>query len=98
MIYRKTTLRMKNILLSAAFSLLLIIANAQAPQQLNYQAIVRDASGLALQSGTNVTVRFRIHDGTANGPVIFTETNTAVTNQFGLITSIHRWNYTTKQC
>ncbi|MFM2305851.1 MAG: hypothetical protein RLZZ367_520 [Bacteroidota bacterium] len=65
---------------------IVLLAVAQAPQQLNYQAIVRDASGTPLPGATNVTVRFKIHDGSATGPVVFTETNTAVTNQFGLIT------------
>src|SRR4051812_6509262 len=58
---------------------------AQAPQKINYQAIVRDGAGQPLQGGTNVTVRFKIHDGSPTGTVVFTETNTAITNQFGLI-------------
>ncbi len=66
--------------------LLLSIAQAQAPQVMNYQAVVRDASGNPLTGGTNVTVRFKIHDLSPTGPVVFTETNTATTNQFGLIT------------
>jgi len=61
---------------------------AQAPQKMNYQAIVRDALGNPLPGGTNVTVRFQIHDLTPAGTVVFQETNTAVTNQFGLITQI----------
>lgn len=63
---------------------------AQAPQQINYQAVVRNSSGQPLPAGSNVTVRFRIHDGTPTGPVVFQETNTAVTNQFGLITNNRR--------
>ncbi len=63
-------------------------AMAQAPQKMNYQAIVRDALGNPLPGGTNVTVRFQIHDQTSTGTVVFQETNTAVTNQFGLITQI----------
>lgn len=59
---------------------------AQAPEQLNYQAIVRDAAGHAVPGGTNVTVRFQIHQGSDTGTIVFTETNTAVANQFGLIT------------
>ncbi len=59
---------------------------AQVPQGLNYQAIVRNSTGQPLPGGANVSVRFKIHDGSASGPVVFTETNMAVTNQFGLIT------------
>ena len=80
---------MKKIILSLTlFTLLIMEATAQAPQKINYQAIVRDASGQPVLGGTNVTVRFRIHDGSPTGAVIFTETNTAVTNQFGLITQV----------
>ncbi len=59
---------------------------AQAPNQVNYQAVVRDASGNPLVAGTHVSVRFQIHDLTASGTVVYLETTSAVTNQFGLIT------------
>ena len=62
------------------------LLKAQAPQTMNYQAVVRDHAGNPLAFGINVTVRFTIHDQTANGTAVFTEVNTAVTNQFGLIT------------
>jgi hypothetical protein len=64
----------------------LLNALAQAPNQLNYQAVVRDANGQPVPNGTNVTVRFQIHDGSDTGTIVFSETNTAVANQFGLIT------------
>ena len=75
----------KHLLFIIAIFLLSVFAQAQAPQKINYQAIVRDASGQPLAGGTNVTVRFRIHDLSPSGAVVFTETNTAITNQFGLI-------------
>ena len=62
------------------------VLHAQAPQLMNYQAVVRDHAGNTLPFGTNVTVRSTIHDLTATGTVVFVEVNTAVTNQFGLIT------------
>jgi len=70
-------------LLSLAF---LAYGIAQAPQQLNYQAVVRNASGNPLSSNTHVSVKFQIHSLSPTGAVIYTETDTAVTNQFGLIT------------
>ena len=81
---------MKRRLLSllAVMITLVNVTMAQAPQKMNYQAIVRDALGNSLPGGTNVTVRFQIHDVTPSGTVVFQETNTAVTNQFGLITQI----------
>ena len=41
------------------FSVLFV--HSQAPQQVNYEAIVRDASGNPVTSGT-VSVKFLIHD------------------------------------
>ena len=73
-------------LLLIAFISFTNLLQAQAPQTMNYQAVVRDHSGNPLAFGINVTVRFTIHDQTANGTAVFTEVNTAVTNQFGLIT------------
>jgi hypothetical protein len=58
---------------------------AQAPQQLNYQAIVRNAQGQPV-ANTTVNFQFQIHDGSQSGNVVFTETDTAYTNQFGLAT------------
>ncbi len=57
---------------------------SQSPK-MNYQAVVRDASGQALPGGSHVSVRFQIHDGSPSGPVVFVESDTAETNQFGLI-------------
>src|SRR6476620_6527151 len=71
------------VLIVLAFS---IISNAQTPQQLNYQAVVRDGAGQSLAAGTNVTTRFQIHDVNPTGSVVFQETVTLTTNQFGLIT------------
>lgn len=70
------------IALLLAFSLSVF---AQAPQQLNYQAIVRNASGQPLNGGVTVSIRFQIHDSVASGTVVFQESQHAVTNQFGLI-------------
>lgn len=69
------------------FILLLVglLAKAQTPQGMNYQAVVRNAQGQPVANGTNVAVRFTIHDGSAGGTAVFQETNTVVANQFGLI-------------
>jgi uncharacterized protein (TIGR02145 family) len=59
------------------------LLHAQAPQRLSYQAVARDASGLPLAS-TTATLRFKIHDLTLNGEVIWTEVQTVNTNANGL--------------
>lgn len=57
---------------------------AQAPQQIKYQGVARDAAGNAIANGT-IQVQFEIHNVSAVGPVIYTENHTGVTtNQFGI--------------
>jgi len=78
---------MKNLILTLTICTTLIFgAFAQAPGLMNYQAIVRLANGNPVPNNTNVAMRFSIHDGTASGTVVFQETTTKTTNQFGLVT------------
>lgn len=76
---------MKRILLSLKALLLCALLCAQAPHTFNYQAVVRDLSG-QIVAESKVAVRFTIHDGSANGPAVFTEIQHAATNSFGLVT------------
>ena len=56
---------------------------AQSPQMFNYQGVARDNAGNPL-SGTDIGLKFDIHQYTANGTVIYSETNTTGTNGGGL--------------
>lgn len=80
---------MKN--LKTLLLLLLVTAhfqsNAQAPQSLNYQAVVRNAAGNII-SNQIVAARFTIRDGSPNGTILFRETHNVPTNQFGIITVV----------
>jgi len=58
----------------------------QAPEKINYQAIVRNSSGQALAQGSTVGLQFLIRENSSTGLVVYSETGTATTNQFGLIT------------
>jgi hypothetical protein len=58
---------------------------AQAPQQFNYQAVIRDDHGQPLANKT-VQLRLRIRHGGANGAAHYTEVRTITTNEFGLAT------------
>lgn len=66
--------------------LLFAFSFSQAPQKFNYQAIARDASGIA-QPNQNVSVRFTIRDISVTGPLLYQETQTLQTNQFGLFST-----------
>lgn len=58
---------------------------AQAPDGINYQAVARNNSGNIL-ANSSVAIRVSIHDGSAVGPVVYAERDTATTNAFGLFT------------
>ena len=60
-------------------------AYAQVPQQINYQGVARNSVGNVLPN-KNITVKLSIRDVNANGNVVFTETRTVKTNNFGLFT------------
>lgn len=56
---------------------------AQAPAELNYQAVVRNTSGQVVASSA-VALRFTIHNDSATGAQVYTETIQTTTNAFGL--------------
>ena len=58
---------------------------SQSPQQMNYQAVVRNSSGNPVANNTPVKLRFSIHDGSPTGTVVFNETQSTTANQFGLV-------------
>jgi hypothetical protein len=70
-----------NVLLLAFFS-----ASAQAPQQVNYQAVVRNAQGNPVVS-TPVKLRFTIHDGSTGGAAVYNEITTTSSNALGIVTA-----------
>ena len=69
-----------------AFMLLAQGSFAQAPQGINYQAVARDADGNPLIN-QNIGVRISLNNGNG-GPLVYQETHTASTNQFGLFTLV----------
>src|SRR3954466_8670168 len=65
---------------------LALLATAQVPQKMNYQAIARDASGNVLGNQA-IGARFTIHDASPTGTIVYQETKSGLTtNQFGLFT------------
>jgi hypothetical protein len=60
---------------------------AQAPQKMSYQAVVRDAS-TNLVASSPVGMRLSIHQGTAAGLVVYSETQTVTSNANGLVSLV----------
>ena len=57
---------------------------AQSPQKFNYQAVVRNADGTVIQN-QSVNFRMTIFEGTSVSLVKYQETQTGITNKYGLI-------------
>jgi hypothetical protein len=71
-------------LLFIAFLFDVLIASAQAPQGVNYQAVIRNPNGVTINS-TPVTLKLDILQGAANGAIVYTEVHTATTSAIGLV-------------
>ena len=59
------------------------IARAQAPSRFNYQGIARNAAGAPL-SATLMSMRITILNGSPTGTIVYRETQSTVTNAYGL--------------
>jgi len=59
---------------------------AQVPQGINYQTVVRDNSGIVINK--TVSLRFTITSGSPTGSIVYSESHSTPTNQFGLINLI----------
>jgi len=60
------------------------VSNAQSPQLINYQAVVRNASGEPIVN-QNVSVRISILRDNASGTLMYSETHSPITNALGLV-------------
>ncbi|MDC0338650.1 hypothetical protein OAN33_03830 [Flavobacteriales bacterium] len=61
-----------------------ICLNAQVPEKMSYQAVVRDANGDLIVNST-VGMKISILTTSATGTAVYVETHTPVTNENGLI-------------
>lgn len=59
-------------------------AQAQAPEKMTYQSVIRNTTG-ALLANTTVGVQANIYQGAPNGALVYTETQTGTTNTNGLL-------------
>ena len=76
---------MKKIII-LAFVVFTVNAFSQVPQQMNYQAVVRNSQG-NIVSNQHVSLRFTIYNGSPTGQVVYQEVQSDTTNQFGLVTT-----------
>jgi hypothetical protein len=62
-----------------------LVAGAQVPNAFKYQAVARNNAGAVIPN-QNVSFRMSVIQGTLPGTVVYTETHTVTTNEFGLAT------------
>lgn len=58
---------------------------AQAPQEISYQGVARSTSGTVLPN-QNIGIKLDLHQGSAAGTIVFSESHNKTTNAFGLFT------------
>ncbi len=78
-------MKLKSTLLPVVFLLFAVMASAQAPEMVNYQAVVRNAQGNPEPANTPVTLTFIIHLATPTGSPVYQEVQNTTTNAFGLV-------------
>ena len=75
--------RLSTLMLALVFSGMSFMAVAQSTS-INYQAVLRDGSGNIMQND-NVTVVLTIREGSASGTDVYSESHSAMTNDYGLV-------------
>lgn len=76
---------MKRLLLPILCMMMSVSLLAQTGDQINYQAIARNANGDPIRD-QSITLRLSIRDGSAEGLIVFQETRNVSTNRFGMVT------------
>jgi uncharacterized protein (TIGR02145 family) len=77
----------QSVILSVTCLLLTSSLLAQSPQGIPYQAVMRNADGTVMASSA-VSLTFMIHDGTANGTVLYQESHSLTSNAQGLVSCV----------
>ena len=76
---------MKRIFILAVLLLSFAYGNAQSPQKMSFQAVIRNSSN-SLVSNLPIGLRVSILQGVPTGAIVYSETQTANTNVNGLVT------------
>jgi hypothetical protein len=75
---------MKKVLLLICLIVATNILLAQAPQGVNYQTVVRNSAGVAIEN-QSVSIRFTVLQNSVNGTAVYVERHTATTSSLGLV-------------
>ncbi|MFY7883977.1 MAG: hypothetical protein ACOVOV_03935, partial [Dolichospermum sp.] len=76
---------MKKLFFTFFASITFISFFGQAPKEINYQGVARNSSGTLL-SNQSIGIKLDLHQGSATGTIVFSESHNKTTNSFGLFT------------
>ncbi len=62
-----------------------LLCHAQAPEVINYQAVIRNSAGQPLPGGQAVGLSFNVLNNSDTGQIVYQETATDTTNALGII-------------
>jgi hypothetical protein len=79
----KSDIVMKKFLLMLLKMFAVVLVQAQAPAEINYQGVARNPAGLAL-ANQNISLRISIRNSSSTGTIEYQETRKVKTNGFGL--------------
>ena len=77
----------KSILTLLFLVLLSVSATAQAPEGINYQAVIRNNTG-ALIVNTNIGIRIQIKQNSPQGTIVYQERHAVTSSPQGLINAV----------
>lgn len=76
-------MNMKGFLIASGLAVFCLFAYTQVPHSFNYQAVARYVSGDIIQN-QDISVRIGILQGITNDTLVYSETHSTATNQYGL--------------
>ena len=78
---------LQSVILIVSSLLITSSLHSQSPQGIPYQAVMRNADGTVMASSESV-LTFMIHDGTADGNVVYQESHSLTSNALGLVSCV----------
>lgn len=78
---------MKKIILTCLLISQFCMIKAQVPNKFNYQAYARNSLGQTISNAT-INIRFSIAEGSATGPIVYSETRRLTTSSIGLFNAV----------
>ena len=87
LIYFKQAFNHMKKIISLTFLMATLLSHAQAPEGINYQAVVRDNLGTPIENSL-VSLKIAIYQSSTSGLLVFEESFSPNTNSYGLVNFI----------